>query len=81
MITMLFAHRRALRPLWVAGAGLLGIVVIKMIAIDLSGRGTVERIVSFVAVGLLIMLIGYLTPVPPVRSGVPAGARDTESRS
>jgi uncharacterized membrane protein len=81
MITMLFAHRRARRPLWFAGACLLGVVVVKMIAIDLSGRGTVERIVSFVAVGLLIMLIGYLTPVPPIRSEVLAGARDTESRS
>jgi len=81
MITMLFAHRRALRPLWFAGACLLGIVVVKMIAIDLSGRGTVERIVSFVAVGLLIMLIGYLTPVPPVRAGILSGARDTECKS
>jgi uncharacterized membrane protein len=52
-----------------------------MIAIDLSGRGTVERIVSFVAVGLLIMLIGYLTPVPPVRAGILSGARDTECKS
>ncbi len=81
MITMLFAHRRALRPLWLAGACLLGVVVVKMIAIDLSGRGTVERIVSFVAVGLLIMLIGYLSPVPPVRAEVSAGGRDMESGS
>jgi len=81
MITMLLAHRRALRPLWFAGACLVGAVVIKLIAIDLSGRGTVERIVSFVAVGLLIMLIGYLTPMPPVRSSGLAGAADAESKS
>jgi len=81
MITMLLAHRRALRPLWFAGACLLAAVVIKLIAIDLSGRGTVERIVSFVAVGLLIMLIGYLTPVPPVRSSGLARAAGAESES
>ena len=81
MIAMLLAHRRALRPLWVAGAVLLGGVVIKLFLVDLSGRGTVERIVSFVAVGLLIMLIGYLTPVPPVRAATPGGGRELETGS
>ena len=81
MIAMLVAHRRALRPLWVAGAVLLGAVVVKLFLVDLSGQGTVERIVSFVAVGLLIMLIGYLTPVPPVRTEAPAGGREQERGS
>jgi uncharacterized membrane protein len=27
--------------------------------------GSVERIVSFIVVGLLMLLIGYLSPVPP----------------
>jgi len=76
MIAMLVANRMALRRLWIAGACLLGAVVLKLFLVDLSGRGTVERIVSFVAVGLLIMLIGYLTPVPPGRAA--AGAADLE---
>jgi uncharacterized membrane protein len=75
MIVMVVAHRRAWRPMWLVGAALLGAVIVKMLAIDLSGRGTVERIVSFVAVGLLIILIGYLSPVPPVRAAAPASPR------
>jgi len=79
MVAMLVAHRVALRSLWLAGAGLLGIVVVKLLLVDLAGRGTVERIVSFVAVGLLIMLIGYLTPVPPARALPAGGAIDPEA--
>jgi|RhiMetdeSRZDD1v2_1073273.scaffolds.fasta_scaffold00748_33 uncharacterized membrane protein len=63
--SMVLATRRALRPLWVIGAALMGIVVVKLFLIDLSGIGTVERIVSFIGVGLLMLLVGYLSPVPP----------------
>jgi len=44
---------------------LMGLVVAKLFVVDLSGIGTLERIVSFVGVGLLMLLIGYLSPVPP----------------
>jgi uncharacterized membrane protein len=47
------------------GAGLLGIVVIKLFLVDLASHGTVERIVSFVAVGLLMLIIGWFAPLPP----------------
>jgi uncharacterized membrane protein len=33
--------------------------------IDLSNVGGVERIVSFMGVGLLMLVIGYVSPVPP----------------
>jgi uncharacterized membrane protein len=49
----------------VIGAALMGIVVLKLFVVDLSGIGTVERIVSFIGVGLLMLLVGYLSPVPP----------------
>jgi uncharacterized membrane protein len=62
---MVIATRRALRGAWVAGACLMGAVVAKLFLVDLSGVGTVERIVSFIGVGLLMLLIGYLSPVPP----------------
>jgi uncharacterized membrane protein len=70
MALMLIAHRRRARPVWLVGAVLLGAVVLKLFLIDLSGQGTIERIVSFVGVGLLIVLIGYLAPVPPAATGV-----------
>ncbi len=71
MALMIVAHRRATRGLWLAGAGLLAAVVVKLFFVDLSGQGTIERIVSFVGVGVLILVIGYLAPVPPA-AGAPA---------
>jgi uncharacterized membrane protein len=61
---MWFAARRALRAPWVAGAALLGVVVLKLLLVDLSGSGTVTRIVSFIGVGVLMLVIGYVAPLP-----------------
>lgn len=57
--------RRSLRGPWLAGATLMGVVVLKLFLVDLDRVGSVARIVSFVGVGLLMLLIGYLAPVPP----------------
>ena len=65
LAAMVVATRRAIRVAWICGAALMGIVVAKLFVVDLSGIGTLERIVSFVGVGVLMLLIGYLSPVPP----------------
>jgi uncharacterized membrane protein len=65
LLTMLSATRLRLRPLWLTGAGLMGVVVVKLFFIDLSNVGGIERIVSFIGVGLLMLVIGYVSPVPP----------------
>jgi uncharacterized membrane protein len=65
LATMVLANRRRWRAVWVAGGVLLGAVVIKLFLVDLGHAGGVERIVSFIGVGLLLLLIGYLAPVPP----------------
>jgi uncharacterized membrane protein len=65
LATMLLANRRLWRVAWVSGAALLGAVVVKLFLVDLGQAGGVERIVSFIGVGLLLLLIGYLAPVPP----------------
>jgi uncharacterized membrane protein len=62
---MFVATRRAYRVLWLAGAGLMAVVVLKLFILDLSKIGGVERIVSFIAVGVLMLVIGYVAPVPP----------------
>lgn len=66
---MFVATRLRLRPLWLTGAGLMGVVVVKLFFIDLSNVGGVERIVSFIGVGLLMLVIGYVSPVPPSTAG------------
>jgi uncharacterized membrane protein len=64
---MVFAAWRGLRPLWMAGAGLLGVTVVKLFLIDLAGSGTLGRVISFITVGLLMLVVGYFSPVPPRR--------------
>jgi uncharacterized membrane protein len=65
LAAMVYAHRHRLRTLWACGAALLGVVVVKLFVLDLSKIGGMERIVSFIGVGVLLLLIGYLAPVPP----------------
>jgi uncharacterized membrane protein len=65
LCTMVLATRTQLRPLWLTGAGLMAVVVVKLFFVDLSNVGGVERIVSFIGVGLLMLVVGYFSPVPP----------------
>ena len=51
-------------------------VVLKLMLVDLSGSGTVARIVSFIGVGVLMLVIGYVAPLPTKANGaakVPSG--------
>lgn len=68
LCTMLIATRRRLRVLWLVGAGLMALVVVKLFFVDLSNVGGIERIVSFMGVGVLMLVIGYISPVPPASS-------------
>jgi uncharacterized membrane protein len=71
LITMLIAARKRNRLVWLVGAGLLGVVIAKLFLIDLSRIGSVERIISFVGVGLLMLIVGYFSPLPPARESRP----------
>jgi uncharacterized membrane protein len=65
LASMVFATRRGYRALWLTGAALMAVVVVKLFLVDLAKVGGVERIVSFIAVGILMLVIGYVSPVPP----------------
>jgi uncharacterized membrane protein len=65
LAAMVIANRRRYRVAWIAGAALLGVVVAKLFFVDLSQVGGVERIVSFIGVGVLLLVVGYMAPVPP----------------
>lgn len=67
LLLMRYAARKADRKLWIVGAVLLGVVVAKLFLVDLSNVGGVERIVSFLGVGALMVGIGYLAPYPSSR--------------
>jgi uncharacterized membrane protein len=68
LIGMAWAARSGRRILWLCGATLLGVVILKLFLVDLSRTGTILRIVSFLGVGLLMLVIGYVSPIPPHRS-------------
>ena len=61
---MLFGNRRLSRTIWAAGAVLLGVVVLKLFLIELADHGGLYRIVSFIGVGILLLVVGYFAPVP-----------------
>lgn len=62
---MIWSARRSQREIWMVGAALMTVVVIKLFLVDTSGSGTLARIVAFLSVGALLLLTGYLSPLPP----------------
>jgi uncharacterized membrane protein len=64
-VAMTFAARSKHRAVWMAGAVLMSVVVIKLFLVDLSNTGTVARIASFLSVGVLLLVTGYIAPLPP----------------
>ncbi|HEY6621584.1 MAG TPA: DUF2339 domain-containing protein [Steroidobacteraceae bacterium] len=67
LAAMLIAARKRERIVWLIGAALLAVVIAKLFLVDLSRIGSVERIISFVGVGLLMLIVGYFSPLPPAR--------------
>lgn len=66
LVATIIASRYWQRALWFMGIGLLGIVVLKLVLVDLSQTDAIWRVISFIGAGSLILLIGYLAPLPPV---------------
>jgi len=67
-ILMTFSSRRHIRQIWFVGAALLGIVVAKLLLLDLSQSGTLTRVISFIGSGAIMLVIAYLAPLPPALS-------------
>jgi uncharacterized membrane protein len=61
----ILGSRRLDRPLWWLGAGLLGVVLLKLLIVDRQFVGNIAGIVSFVVVGLLLIIVGRIAPTPP----------------
>jgi uncharacterized membrane protein len=57
--------RRGQRGLWLAGALLMAVVLVKLVLVDRGDLGNVLGIASFIAYGLLCTVVGYLAPAPP----------------
>ena len=68
-IAMTVAARQKWRHVWIVGMALMIVVVVKLFVVDLSNIGTIARIASFLTVGVLLLVTGYLAPLPPRRNG------------
>ena len=62
---IVFAKRRESRSLWITGASFLGFVILKLLVTDMAQSGSLERIITFMVVGVLILIIGFIAPLPP----------------
>jgi uncharacterized membrane protein len=71
---MVGATKRRLRPLWMLGAALLAAVVGKLFLVDLGALSGLPRVVAFLGVGILLLVIGFLSPLPPASQ--PGGSRE-----
>ena len=65
IVLMATGNRSGSRGRWIGGAALMGAVVVKLFLVELGNSGGIERIASFIIVGLLLLLVGWFAPVPP----------------
>jgi uncharacterized membrane protein len=64
---MIAGHAARHRHLWIVGAILMAVVVIKLFLVEMLSAGGLPRIVSFIGIGALLLVIGYFAPLPPRR--------------
>lgn len=62
---MILGSRRTDRKQWMGGSLLMLIVIGKLVLVDRTYMGNIPGIVSCIAVGLLLVVVGYFAPQPP----------------
>ncbi|WP_058910082.1 DUF2339 domain-containing protein [Entomohabitans teleogrylli] len=65
LVVMLWSTRRGRREGWFAGAALLGVVIAKLMLVDSARGGGLARAVAFIGVAILVLIVGYFSPLPP----------------
>lgn len=65
VVSWLVGSRRNSRAVWLLGAVLMSVVLLKLVFIDRGHLGNLFGILSFFAYGLLCVIVGYFAPVPP----------------
>ncbi|MCO5054168.1 DUF2339 domain-containing protein [Thermomonas sp.] len=72
--------RRGHWGLWLAGALLMGVVLLKLLLVDRGNLGDLLGIGAFIVYGLLCTLVGWLAPVPPRRAAMGAATTGSEGK-
>ncbi|MET0683183.1 MAG: DUF2339 domain-containing protein [Casimicrobiaceae bacterium] len=71
LAAMVVASSRRLRMLWMLGATLLALVVAKLFLVDLGSLSGLPRVIAFLGVGVLLLIIGFVSPLPPAAPEAP----------
>ena len=71
LAAMVAGARSGRRAAWVWGGWWMAVVLVKLLAADLNNLTAPGRATSFIATGVLLLVVGYLAPVAP---GAPAAA-------
>jgi uncharacterized membrane protein len=66
---MLLGKYRGSRAVWIGGGALMGVVILKLLLIDRQHLHDLPAIIGMLAVGVLLIGVGYFAPVPPRRTG------------
>ena len=74
LAAMVAGAMRQRREVWIGGAVVMGLVIVKLFVVELGNVDTLSRVVSFLGVGLLLLVVGYFAPAP--RSRQDAGDPD-----
>ncbi|WP_434778231.1 DUF2339 domain-containing protein [Neisseria sp. Ec49-e6-T10] len=65
LILMRASNKNKERNIWIIGAFLLTIVIVKLFFIDAAKTNGIERAITFIGVAILVLIIGYISPLPP----------------
>lgn len=65
LTAMLSGARRRSRAIWIGGACLVGLVIVKLILVDRTHLKDLHAILGVLAVGGLLMIVGWFAPNPP----------------
>ena len=72
-----WGSRSGARRIWQAGAVIMAVVLLKLGLIDRQHMSNIAGIVSFLAVGGLLTLVGYLAPSPPAQPASDADSNES----
>ena len=81
LAAMVVGVRAADRRIWIVGASWMGVVVVKLFLIDLASLAALPKAGSFIGVGILLLIVGYLAPVPPSQTKSERSEDDPETHS
>jgi uncharacterized membrane protein len=63
----IYGSRQERWPVWLGGALLMGVVLVKLVLVDRVYLGNLAGIGAVLTVGLLLVAVGYVAPSPPRR--------------